>query len=332
MVSKYFYRFALISTIFVIVLLSLKIDNTQFQLPSVTNDEWDRKRISEEFCNRQNDFEIQVFEAPEVQPLASGKIFCLVLTTFNRHQTRAKFVADTWGKQCDGLMFVSDQTDPFLTGSKKFSNSSNYGSLWTKVRNSFQWSFDHFGQQFDWYLKSDDDTFVNIPKLRLVLQNFDSRSKWYFGKRFLGVVVGNDSNSVQDDRIISYADGGSGYILSKATLHSLVTEAFHNKEKCAQSEVSTAEDIQMGSCLASIGLSPFSFVEKSTRCDLFVIRPPWKNVSKWQMNKEEYMKHLSEPCPGAGQRWFCAEGANMLTIHQVIGNEMKKMFEKWGST
>ncbi len=85
------------------------------------------------------------------------KIVCLVLTQPKYHEIRAEEVKRTWGKKCNKLIFLSSKADNKL-GSIGVSYEENRQILWEKVRNGFLYAFENFYDEFDWFLKADDDS------------------------------------------------------------------------------------------------------------------------------------------------------------------------------
>lgn len=52
---------------------------------------------------------------PEAERLSRGiRVFCLVMTTPQHHDSRAIHVMATWGRRCTKLMFISEQFDSRL--------------------------------------------------------------------------------------------------------------------------------------------------------------------------------------------------------------------------
>jgi hypothetical protein len=60
------------------------------------------------------------------------KIFCMILTTYANHETRAIHVKNTWAKRCDGLIFLSSENNSTLPAIK-ICGEDKYDSLWCKV-------------------------------------------------------------------------------------------------------------------------------------------------------------------------------------------------------
>lgn len=84
------------------------------------------------------------------------KILCMVMTQPDNHRTRADHVRDTWGKRCNKLIFMSSKVDPKLdTVVLPFEESR--AILWKKTRASFQYAYEHHADEFDFFLKADDD-------------------------------------------------------------------------------------------------------------------------------------------------------------------------------
>lgn len=85
------------------------------------------------------------------------KVLCWVMTNPDNHKTKAWSVRQTWGQRCNKLLFMSTESDgdlqpvvlPFNEGREQ---------LWNKTREAFKHVYDHYLEEFDWFLKADDDT------------------------------------------------------------------------------------------------------------------------------------------------------------------------------
>lgn len=85
------------------------------------------------------------------------RIFCLIFTTPENHETNALLVNITWGRRCHKILFVTsgNTTDSrFIT--LQTSEGSDY--QWERTKEAFQYVYDHHLNDADWFLKADDDT------------------------------------------------------------------------------------------------------------------------------------------------------------------------------
>ena len=78
----------------------------------------------------------------------------------------------------------------------------------TFLKRGFQYCYQHHREEFDWFLKTDDDTFMVVENLKKLLSPFDSNESVHFGHHFkyLG----------------GYFSGGAGYVLSRKIPKSLL--------------------------------------------------------------------------------------------------------------
>lgn len=87
------------------------------------------------------------------------KVLCMVMTQPENHKSRAIYIKKTWGKRCNKLLFMSseldDGLDPLNVVVLPIEESRN--SLWNKTKQSFKYAYDHHLNEYDWFLKADDD-------------------------------------------------------------------------------------------------------------------------------------------------------------------------------
>lgn len=85
------------------------------------------------------------------------RILCLVLTMPSSHRTKAALANRTWGARCNKLIFMSSQTDRDLD-ILKIDLTETRKNLYAKVRTGFGHAHEHYLNDYDWFLKADDDT------------------------------------------------------------------------------------------------------------------------------------------------------------------------------
>ena len=126
------------------------------------------------------------------------RILCLVTTQPKNHRTSAQAIKDTWGRRCDLLYFVSSESEPSLPVIKVSCEKDDHDHLWCKNRNGIIYAVDNHRDQFDWLLKTDDDTYIIMENLRNLLVNYDHNQPIWFGCLF---ALGGNRN-------ITYMSGG----------------------------------------------------------------------------------------------------------------------------
>jgi len=105
--------------------------------------------------------------------------------------------------------------------------------------------YEHYFNDFDWFIKADDDTYVIIENLRNFVSNYDSGSAIYFGSKF-------KLNEV------TYMSGGAGYVLSRGTLRRFVQQSIASNTDtvfCKAYDNSGSEDLEFGNCVQNIGVT-----------------------------------------------------------------------------
>ncbi|KAI8119306.1 Glycoprotein-N-acetylgalactosamine 3-beta-galactosyltransferase 1 [Lucilia cuprina] len=168
------------------------------------------------------------------------KVLCWVLTGPQNHEKKAIHVKNTWGSRCNKLLFMSSKEDKAL-GAIDLKAGEGRGNLWNKTREAFKYVYDHHFNEYDWFLKADDDTYVIMENLRAFLYSMSPNAAVYFGSKFKPHVRQG------------YMSGGAGYVLSKEALRLFAEHAYPNRVLCRQTP-GGSEDKEMGTCLQNVGV------------------------------------------------------------------------------
>lgn len=164
------------------------------------------------------------------------RVLCWVMTSPENHKTRAIHVQATWGKRCDKLLFVSEQTDASLPV-LKVSVDHGREHLTAKTMTAFDHIFEDHFDEADWFMKADDDTYVVVENLKYFLSSQNSSDAVFFGHHFKTIVKQG------------YFSGGGGYVLSKEALR-----RFGKRQKGTCRDDNGAEDAEMGKCMELLGV------------------------------------------------------------------------------
>ena len=180
------------------------------------------------------------------------KVLCWVMTGPTNHQAKvrqglmfpvfsllclqARHVKATWGSRCNKLLFMSSQADPDLPA-VKLNVSEGRDNLWDKTKKAFQYVYTNHFQDYDWFVKADDDTYMIVENLRYFLANVDTNKPVFFGRKFKPFTKQG------------YFSGGAGYVMSKEALRRFVETGLKDPELCRQ-DAGGAEDVEMGISLS----------------------------------------------------------------------------------
>ncbi|XP_037959029.1 glycoprotein-N-acetylgalactosamine 3-beta-galactosyltransferase 1-like [Teleopsis dalmanni] len=114
------------------------------------------------------------------------RVLCMVLTCPKYHSSRAAHVKATWGQRCTKLIFVSSVPDEELGVVNVIDEEADtYHDLWNKTREGFRYVHEHFLDDYDWFLKADDDTYVIMENLRYMLYAYSPDMPIYFGYKLI---------------------------------------------------------------------------------------------------------------------------------------------------
>ncbi|XP_058488435.1 glycoprotein-N-acetylgalactosamine 3-beta-galactosyltransferase 1-B [Solea solea] len=165
------------------------------------------------------------------------RILCWVMTAPQNLEKKAQHVKSTWSRHCNVLVFMSSLDNPDFP-TVGLNTAEGRDQLYWKTIRAFHYVYEHHGHEADWFLKADDDTYVIVDNLRLVLANHTPDEPIYFGRRFKPYTKQG------------YMSGGAGYVLSKEALRRFV--AGFKSKLCTHT--TSVEDLAMGQCMEKVGV------------------------------------------------------------------------------
>lgn len=200
-------------------------------------------------------------------PLGDGppRVTCLMVTSPGHHEDRARHQGAAWKDPrpptpCPNTLFLSSAAHPDLPN-VILSNYTGYEDLWGKVLHGLR-AVDPASAQ--WFLKTDDDTFLLYPHLLDLLGEFDSSRPLFLG---LPLVFTDESRSLR----VEYMSGGAGYVLSSPAVRLLQKTLL---QECHLPGLTSYEDVNMGACMAALGVELGDTRDSLGRAR-FLPYPPW---------------------------------------------------------
>jgi len=131
--------------------------------------------------------------------LSSVRIFCLILTSPTNYLTRTKAINQTWAPRCDRYFFITEYSQETLTPEQiNFIQQipiapikeivGGYDHLTLKSTLAFLFAYENYLNDFDWFIKADDDTYLIIENLKAFLSEQNSSEPVTFGYNFKVII------------------------------------------------------------------------------------------------------------------------------------------------
>ncbi|EDQ86224.1 uncharacterized protein MONBRDRAFT_11105 [Monosiga brevicollis MX1] len=156
------------------------------------------------------------------------RYLCWLMAHPAKLHTRTRAVLSTWGQYCHHLVLVlpnphngrlrqvtvptrNDEPSLELLYVPIPGQRDRRVYLWRKSRAVWQWLYEGYGTLFDIFVRADDDTYLNMPQLAALLEarQIGPSNATFLGRRYQVQYAGHN---------VSYYSGGSGTILTQATL------------------------------------------------------------------------------------------------------------------
>lgn len=216
------------------------------------------------------------------------RVLCWIMTQPKNHYKKAIFVKNTWAKRCSKFVFISTEDDPKLPA-VAVKTVEDRDHLWAKTKLAFQYVHKHYINNYDWFLKADDDTYVILENLRHFLSKHDPKSLVAFGKQFKAP-WGEE-----------YVSGGAGYVLSRAAVKKLVENGPTAGSKCRWTSHVGSEDVQLGGCLKELNITIIDGLDEHNKSSFLPFQLKthlWqkKDPNFWYWNYSTHQEDLGMEC------------------------------------
>ncbi|XP_061427544.1 glycoprotein-N-acetylgalactosamine 3-beta-galactosyltransferase 1-A-like isoform X1 [Lethenteron reissneri] len=166
------------------------------------------------------------------------RLLCWIMVDPKSAPEKIPHIKASWAKRCDVALFMSSQADDVYGTIGLRTEDAAGHNQYCRTVDAFKYVHRHHLHDIDWVLKAEDDTFVIVENLKLLLSNYSAEQPIFFGRRFKYFVKQG------------YMSGGSGYVLSRRAVSKLV-EAVEMK---ACNDEAKAEDVGIAACLEKIGV------------------------------------------------------------------------------
>eukprot|EP00043_Microstomoeca_roanoka_P028965 m.20307 g.20307 ORF g.20307 m.20307 type:complete len:542 (-) comp8852_c0_seq1:511-2136(-) len=200
----------------------------------------------------------RAFAAPSRKP-EDASILCWVMAHPEKLNSKAVAVQNTWGRLCDKLLFmvsenhaeVAPQFASLPLVELPLGRPESRDTLWQKSKLAWKYVIDHYGDKYDWFLRTDDDTFVVFENLWSFVKPLDTKTPQYYGR-------------VYKSKTVDFYSGGGGTLLNKAALD-LLANAYTQHPDFFHDGDTFADDLEICATLKRMGLSTITSRDEQGR-------------------------------------------------------------------
>ncbi|XP_026327583.1 glycoprotein-N-acetylgalactosamine 3-beta-galactosyltransferase 1-like [Hyposmocoma kahamanoa] len=219
---------------------------------------------------------------------AKIRILCWVITHPPNHDKLPVAIKDTWGRKCTKLVFLSTEHDESIP-TVKLPVREGRDYLWGKMKAAIHYIYKNHRQDADWFLRTDDDTYVIMENLRYLLSNYDHRKPLYLGCRFR-------SHTPQ-----GYMSGGAGMVLSRDALDRVVKRGLRATNLCDEGDEGDDDDAKIGICLHRVGVKAVDTRDSEQRGRFWPFSPqdhvvPYTDPDFWYWRYTYYPSQYGVDC------------------------------------
>ena len=171
-----------------------------------------------------------------------------VLTAKEYINTRMEAINGTWAETIPGkvLFFSGEDSTSNSTGNNqiKLPGVTDTYPPQKKAFLMLKYMHDFYLDQFEWFVRADDDVYIKGEKLGKFLASVNSSELHYIGQSGVGREDERGKLGLSDSK--TYCMGGPGVIMSRATLAKVAP----NISYCLKNPYTSHEDTELGRCVS----------------------------------------------------------------------------------
>ncbi|XP_062602178.1 beta-1,3-glucosyltransferase-like [Saccostrea cucullata] len=153
---------------------------------------------------------------PDCGPeIPEDKLFVGVKTCEKFHTDRVPIVKETWGKDTKNIEYFSEKEDPDIPTISLGVPNTERGHCGKTMAMLRRWHKDKKYAKASWFLIADDDTIINLKRLRKLLACYDPKEPVHLGEVY-GYAIAKKNWGY------TYITGGGGMIFSREAINQLV--------------------------------------------------------------------------------------------------------------
>jgi hypothetical protein len=132
------------------------------------------------------------------------RIYCFILTSPKNFDTQARAVNQTWAPRCDKFTFISEYSNDTkgLPIAPIANLTSGRDHLTQKSTLAFYYVHENFINDFDWFVKADDDTYLFVDNLKSFLKDKNTSLPITFGYNFKVSTLKRVFNTTTDRSLV----------------------------------------------------------------------------------------------------------------------------------
>ena len=131
--------------------------------------------------------------------------------------------------------------------------TDNYERITEKALLTFEYIYDNLMEEFDWFVRANDDTYIIMENLKLFLANRCSDDMSIYGK----VLKYRDTGHIYNagDNRKGFLQGGTGFLISREALRLFVRAKRKDPTFCVMYK-GRWEDQEISNCFRKINVYP----------------------------------------------------------------------------
>ena len=181
-------------------------------------------------------------------PQKKNLVFIGVMTARKFIATRIVSCYQTWAKTIPGkvVFFSSEGSELDAPPGVPVVGLRGVDDSYPPQKKSFlmiKYMHDHYINEYEWFMRADDDVYIKGDKLGTFLHSINSSKPHFIGQAGLGTKSEFGKLSLEKDQ--NFCMGGPSMIFSRVTLQKMVPHVGY----CLKNLYTTHEDVEIGRCV-----------------------------------------------------------------------------------